>query len=381
MTPPKSTKPLSIGIVGCGYWGPNYVRNFDRLPLSEVGAICDQSSERLQHMESLYANVPQYREFDEMLARADLDAIVIATPVHSHFKLAKAALLAGKHTLVEKPMASSVAQCEELEMIARERGLTLMVGHTYLYSEPVHRIKEIINSGDLGDMLYINSQRLNLGLFQTDINAAWDLAPHDLSIILHLFGEMPDSVNCQGNAHITPGIEDVVNMSLNFGGKRFATVQNSWLEPRKVRQMTIVGTKRMIVYDDLEPREKLRIYDVRVEAPPHYDSFSQFHYSYHYGDSYIPHLRQYEPLQGLCEHFLDCVRTGARPRSCGIQGTQLVRILEASTASLANAGGAIDLKDLKQTDPGEQLNGNTNGSAFSHGPERAMATGPEVYKR
>lgn len=333
------TAPMSIGVVGCGYWGPNLVRNFNDLPQAKVSALCDMDSKRLEHMHARFPNITQFTDFGEMLAKADLQAIVVATPVHTHFKLAKAALLAGKHVLVEKPMASSTAECDELVEIAEKNGLTLMVGHTFLYSEPIHRIAEIVSSGDIGEVVYINSQRLNLGLFQKDINVAWDLAPHDISIILHLLGKLPESVNCQGNAHITPGIEDVTNMSLNFEGKQFATIQSSWLEPRKVRQMTIVGTRRMIVYDDLEPREKLRIYDVRVERPPHYDTFGQFHYSYHYGDSYIPHLDQEEPLKVLCQHFIDCIEKGNRPLSCGRRGAQLVRILEAASESLA-AGGA-----------------------------------------
>ncbi len=170
-----------------------------------------------------------------------------------------------------------------------------------------------MRAGDLGDLRYINARRLNLGLFQKDINVAWDLAPHDISIILHILDEFPLTVNCQGNAHVTPGIEDVTNISLTFPQKRFATIQSSWLEPRKVREMTIVGTRRMIVYDDLQTLEKIRVYDVRVERPPHYDTFAEFHYSYHYGDIYIPRLEQGEPLKTECQHFLDCIEKGMTP--------------------------------------------------------------------
>ncbi len=332
---------ISVGVVGCGYWGPNLIRNFDRLTGARVAAICDLTKERLEHVANLYSDAIPYTDFDKMLAEADLDAVVVATPVKTHHSLAKAALMAGKHTLVEKPMASSTAECDELISLAEARGLTLMVGNTFLYSEPIHRIKEIIEMGDIGEVLYINSQRLNLGLFQKDINVAWDLAPHDISIILHLLGETPDVVNCQGNAHITPGIEDITNMSLSFGTHRFASIQSSWLEPRKVRQMTIVGSRRMVVYDDLEPREKIRVYDVRVERPPHYDTFGEFHYSYHYGDCYIPYIQQEEPLQVLCKHFLHCVETGEKPVSCGRQGAELVRILEACSESLASGGAPV----------------------------------------
>jgi predicted dehydrogenase len=182
---------------------------------------------------------------------------------------------------------------------------------------------------------------LNLGLFQKDINVAWDLAPHDISIILHILGEFPIALNCQGNAHVTAHVEDVTNMSLLFRHKRFATIQSSWLEPRKVREMTIVGSRRMIVYDDLQTHEKIRIYDVRVERPPHYDTFAEFQYSYHYGDSYIPHIQQEEPLAAVCQHFLDCIRSGSAPITGGRAGLEMVRILEAASKSLKANGAPV----------------------------------------
>jgi predicted dehydrogenase len=222
--------------------------------------------------------------------------------------------------------------------IAERKGLVLMVDHTFLYSAPVRKIVEIVQAGDLGEIRYINSRRLNLGLFQKDINVAWDLAPHDISIILHILGEFPVAVNCQGNAHVTPQVEDVTNMSLLFPHKRFATIQSSWLEPRKIREMTIVGSRRMIVYDDLRTREKIRIYDVRVERPPHYDTFAEFQYSYHYGDSYIPHLQQEEPLTLACRHFIDCIETNSAPMTSGRQGLELIRVLEGASASLKMNG-------------------------------------------
>jgi predicted dehydrogenase len=255
--------------------------------------------------------------------------------------LAKASLSAGKHTFIEKPMASSSAECEELLELAQRKGLILMIDHTFLYSSPVQKIVEIVEAGDIGDIRYINSRRLNLGLFQKDINVAWDLAPHDISIILHILGEFPVTVNCQGNAHVTPNVEDVTNMSLTFRQKRFATIQSSWLEPRKVREMTIVGTRRMIVYDDLQTHEKIRVYDVRVERPPHYDTFAEFHYSYHYGDSYIPHIQQEEPLKVVCQHFVDCIENNTNPLTSGREGLELVKILEAASASLKANGAPV----------------------------------------
>ena len=288
-------------------------------------------------------SISAYGDFHEMLRTARIDALVVATPVASHYKLARAGLIAGKHVLVEKPMAATNAECRDLMNIADSEGLTLMVGHTYLFSEAARKIIDIIGNGDIGDVKYINCQRLNLGLFNKEINVAWDLAPHDLSIILRVMGCMPESVNCQGNAHFNPKIEDVTNISMTFSGKRFATVQSSWLEPRKVRQMTFVGTQKMIVYDDLEPLGKIRIYDVRVNCPPHYENFTDFQYSYHYGECRIPYLEQHEPLTRMCDHFIESILKGSSPESCGGSGLEVVRILEACTKSLLNDGGMVTI--------------------------------------
>src|SRR5881397_2555518 len=342
---------VSIGVVGCGYWGPNLIRNFRQLPDCNLKLMCDTSESRLAHLKSLYPEVEGHKDYDHLLNGARLDAVIIATPVRSHYAMAKASLLAGKHTFIEKPMASSAEECEELVHIAEEKGLVLMIGHTFLYSPAVMKIKEIVDRGDIGDIRYISSRRLNLGLFQKDINVAWDLAPHDISIILHILEEVPVSVNCQGNAHITPGVEDVTNMSLSFSRKRFATIQSSWLEPRKIREMTIVGTRRMIVYDDLRTREKIRIYDARVERPPHYDTFAEFQYSYHYGDSYIPHIQQEEPLKLACQHFIDCIETLSQPITGGREGLEMIRILEAASASLKMNGGPVTFASSTRAAP------------------------------
>jgi predicted dehydrogenase len=345
-------KFINVGLVGCGYWGPNLVRNMKSLPDCRVQVMCDLNEKRLTHMKSLYPDVRGEMDFSKLTGDPDLDAIVIATPVRYHFEMAKKSLQAGKHTFIEKPMAASSEQCEELIDIAEKNGLILMIGHTFLYSTPVRRIKEIVKSGDIGEIQYISARRLNLGLFQHDINVTWDLAPHDISIILYILDELPVSVNCRGNAHVRHGIEDVTSTSLTFKSDRFATIQNSWLDPRKVREMTIVGRRRMIVYDDMEPLEKIKIYDARVETPPHYDTFAEFQYSYHYGDRYIPHIKQEEPLKTECQHFLDCIRQGTTPLSDGKQGLDLVRILEASSISLKRNGAAVDLNNLRK----ERLN-------------------------
>ncbi len=336
-------KPISVGVVGCGYWGPNLIRNFRSLPECQLKMMCDISRDRLHHLRTLYPEVEGETQYEHLLNGASLDAIVVATAVRLHFPMAKASLLAGKHTLIEKPLACSTAECEELIDLARKQGLVLMVGHTFLYSAAVRKIKEIIDHRDIGDIRYISSRRLNLGLFQKDINVAWDLAPHDLSIILHIMQERPRSINCRGTAHITPGIEDVTSMNLQFAKERSAVIQSSWLDPRKVREMTIVGSKRMIVYDDVAPQEKIRIFDVRVERPPHYDTFGEFQYAYHYGDMYSPYIKQDEPLKTECQHFLDCIHHSTTPLSDGTKGLEVVQILEASSESIKLDGAPIEL--------------------------------------
>ena len=337
------SQPLRVGVVGCGYWGPNLVRNFRTVPNCEMKVVCDADAKRLQHMKQLYPDLEACGDYRQMLNGSGLDAVVVATPVRHHFAIAKASLLAGKHTLIEKPMASSMAECEELVEIAEKSRLVLMVGHTFLYAPSIRKIKEIVDKGDIGEIQYIASRRLNLGLFQKDINVAWDLAPHDLSIILHIMGECPESVNCNGSAHVTEGIEDVTMMYLNFSRKRCAIVHNSWLDPRKVREMTIVGTKRMIAYDDVATLEKIKVFDTRVERPPHYDTFAEFQYAYHYGDVYAPHIKQEEPLKAQCQHFVDCIRQGRQPLTNGRHGAELVRILEAANASLSRGGERVPL--------------------------------------
>ena len=337
------SNPLNIAVVGCGYWGPNLIRNFNALPDCRVRYVCDKDEKRLAHMKQLYPSVETTMQFEKVIGDKEVDAVVIATPVHLHHGLAKKALEAGKHAFIEKPMTQTSEQSDELIHIASKMKLTLMVGHTFIYSAPVRRIKEIIKSGQIGEVQYISSRRLNLGLFQKDINVAWDLAPHDISIILYFLGKPPISVNCQGKAHINKDIEDVTNMSLDFDNGGFATIHSSWLDPNKIREMVIVGSKQMIVYDDNEPLEKIKIYDKRVETPPHYDTFAEFTYSYHYGDVHIPYIKQTEPLKFESEHFLDCIRTGKTPETSGLDGLRVIQILEASSRSLKNGGTKVEI--------------------------------------
>jgi len=337
-------KILNVGVIGCGYWGPNLIRNFNSHPDCKVKTVCDLDEERLAHMKSLYANVATTTDVDDLINDEEIQAIVIATPVDLHYELGRKSLMAGKHTFIEKPMTSCAKHSRELVAMAKERGLTLMVGHTFIYSAPVRKIKEIIDSGEIGEVYYISSRRLNLGLFQKDINVTWDLAPHDISIILYFLDRPPASVNCQGKAHVNPGIEDVTNLTLNFDNGGFATIHSSWLDPNKIREMIIVGSKKMIVYDDNEPLEKIKIYDKRVEVPPHYDDFAGFHYSYHYGDMLAPYIQQTEPLKVETRHFLDCILTDAESMSSGRDGHFVVEILEAASRSLAENGSMVEVE-------------------------------------
>ncbi len=334
----------NIAIIGCGYWGPNLIRNFHALKGVSIRAICDKSAERLDHLRQLYPDVETTGDFNAIVNEASIDMVAIATPVSTHFPLASACLKKGKHVFVEKPLANSSKECMEMIRLAESKSLTLMVGHTFIYTQTVRKIKEIVDSGDIGEVMYVSCRRLNLGLFQKDINVAWDLAPHDISIILYILGKQPSSVNCQGKAHISPVVEDVTNISLNFGNGVFAMIQSSWIDPRKVREITIIGTKKMIVYDDTEPIEKIKIYDKRVQAPPHYDTFGEFQYSYHYGDILSPYIREIEPLKVECQHFVDCVDKGERSVSSGHDGLKVVQILEAATTSLKNGGNTITLE-------------------------------------
>jgi predicted dehydrogenase len=339
-----------LAVVGCGYWGPNLARNFESLENCQVAMICDRDEGRLAHMKHLHPLAEITTSVDKVTANPEIRGVAVATPVRTHYPIAMQCLKAGKHVFVEKPMAASVRECAEMAAQARAGGVQVMVGHTFVYAAAVRRIKEIIQSGEIGEVLYIASRRLNLGLFQKDVSVAWDLAPHDISIILYVTGKTPLTVNCQGSARVRKDLHDVMTISMQFEDGAFATVHSSWIDPLKIRETTIVGSKKMIVYNDNEPLEKLRIYDKRVEIPPHYDTFAEFHYSYHYGDMQAPYLKQYEPLRLECQTFLDCIRTGSPSESGAEEGMKVVQVLEAAETSLHIGGSRV------------QLNGHSSGS-------------------
>lgn len=349
---------MKLAVIGCGYWGPNLVRNFVQSNKVKELICCDLDPKRLDRMKNLYPSVQVLSDYKALLQMPDLEALAIATPVKTHHPLAKEFLSAGKHVFIEKPFAHSYETALELIKLAEEKQRVLMVGHTFEYTAAVNKVKEIIASGELGKILYISCTRVNLGLFQPDINVVWDLAPHDISIILYLMGEVPVSVNSQGKAHFNHEIEDVATTTLNFKNGLIAFIHNSWLDPNKIRRTTIVGSRKMLVYDDIESQEKIKIFDKGVEVPPYYDTFADFQYSYRYGDIYSPRIEDFEPLKKVCDHFIECIKTGRTPLSDGYSGLRVVSILEAANKSLKQNGKAISLQGLKTLNKKSKNNGN-----------------------
>ena len=338
---------MKVAVIGCGYWGPNLVRNFLQSNKVQELICCDLDSNRLDRMKNLYPSVRVLTDYKDILEMPDLDAVAIATPVKTHYPLAKEFLSKGKHVFIEKPFTHSTETALELIELAEERQSVLMVGHTFEYTAAVNKIKEIVESGELGKILYISCIRANLGLFQSDINVVWDLAPHDISIILYILGETPVSVSSQGKAHFKAGIEDVAITTLNFKSSVVAFVHASWLDPNKIRRTTIVGTRKMLVYDDIETQEKIKIYDKGVDIPPYYDTYADFQFSYRYGDIYSPRIEDYEPVKKECEHFLACIQKGMCPLSDGYSGLRVVSILEAANKSIKNSGKAVSVPVMK----------------------------------
>ncbi len=328
---------VRVGVIGTGYWGPNLLRNLHYLPDSEVVAVADKRDERLDHVRSLYSSLEttnDYQDFFDM----GIQAVVIATPPATHYNIAMDCLKHGLHTFIEKPLTLDSAHGQELVDYAEANNLVLMVGHTFEYNSAVRKVKEIIDSGDIGDILYIDSVRVNLGLFQRDLDVVWDLAPHDLSILNYLIGQDPISIRADGGANIFPGKTDVAYLHIDYPDNILAHVHVSWLDPSKVRRTTIVGSKKMLVYDDLENLEKIKIYDKGVEALPYTDSYGDFQCSYRYGDVTAPYIHFTEPLRIECQHFIDCINNGTTPLSDGWSGLRVVRLLEAAERSLESHG-------------------------------------------
>ncbi|HXD33275.1 MAG TPA: Gfo/Idh/MocA family oxidoreductase [Pyrinomonadaceae bacterium] len=344
------TGNIKVGVIGCGYWGPNLLRNFAESEGAELKWICDLDSQRLNAMGRRYPAAEQTSDYKSLLADPNLDAVVIATPVWTHFLFAQQALEAGKHVLVEKPLTSNVAEASQLVEIAERLGLTLMVDHTFVYTGAVRKIKEIVESGELGDLLYFDATRINLGLFQNDINVVWDLAPHDLSIMDYVIQREPESVTAVGSCHVREGIENIAYVILRFADEFMAHFHFNWLSPVKIRHTLLAGSRKMVVYDDIEPTEKVRVYDsgvtaVRTESPLDREEAYRTLVSYRTGDVWVPKLDSTEALRYVSQEFLGSIREKRAPLTDGNAGLRVVRLLEAAQKSISSNGAAVRLSN------------------------------------
>ncbi len=334
---------IRVGVIGCGYWGPNLIRNFAAIPSCSVEIVADLKKDRLAYIKNSYPGIAVTENYQDLFNQK-LDGVVIATPPPSHHPIAKDCLQHGLHVMVEKPLTLKSAHAEELIELAKKKNRTLMVGHTFEYNAAVKALKVLMDNGDLGKIHYLDAARLNLGLFQRDLNVMWDLAPHDLSIMMYLTGQLPLAVSAHGLVCVFDDIYDVAYMNLEFPDNLMAHIHVSWLDPCKVRRVTVVGSKKMAVYNDIETLEKIKIYDKGVESPDYTNNFGEFQLSYRYGDILIPNIRLVEPLKVECQHFLECITDNSQPASGGEDGLNVVKILEAADRSLMNHGQMEELK-------------------------------------
>lgn len=332
------TDPIRVGIVGFGYWGPMFVRNFTEIDGADVAWVCDQNPERRGAVGERYPNLATIDDLDAAFAEG-ADAVVIATPPTTHAPLASRALESGLHVLVEKPMAMTGDEALALGTLARQQSKTLMAGHILRYNPSLQAIKRVIEEGDLGDIYYVASTRVNLGRHHRDVNVMWDLGPHDMSALLYLLGGVPDAVSAWGQSFIQPGLADVAFMYLRFPGGQIGHVHLSWLDPLKLRQVLVVGSKRMLVYDDVETR--ITVHDKAVEQVPHSGTLEEFKLAYRYGDAHEIPVESTEPLAVECAHFIECIRHGKEPVTGAREGYEVVRVLEAAQASMDGGGGEV----------------------------------------
>ncbi len=343
-SPLPLTVPVRIAVVGLGYWGPNLVRNLHELPEAEIAYVCDGRAEPLEAIRRRYPASRVTRSYDAVLNDPTVDAVAIATPVSTHFELAARALKAGKHVFVEKPLAGSSAEARELIDLALARDLVLMPGHTFLYSPPVDAIRRLILSGELGDIYFISTSRVNLGLHQADVSVAWDLGPHDFSILRYWLGETPSHVTALSRGCVIPSIPDVTFINLEFPSAAIAHVELSWLAPSKLRRTTVVGSQKMVVYDDTST-EPVRVFDSGVDLP-NPETFGEYRMTYRTGDILSPQIAAAEPLYLEMSDFCEAIRTAVAPRSSAEIGLQVVRIIEAVDASLDADGSRVAVDDV-----------------------------------
>jgi len=333
---------INCAIIGYGYWGPNLVRNFSATPNTTVKTVADLRPERLAVVSKNYPSIQVTSDIDSIWSDSSIDAVIIATPVFTHFDLAKKALNAGKHVLLEKPMTDTVAHAEELIELATKMGKVLMVDHTFLYTSAVQKMKQLIDDGDIGKVKYFDSTRINLGLIQQDVNVLWDLAPHDISILDYLMPEKPYSVQATGVSHIHNGMENIAYLTVNYSSDFIAHFNCSWSSPVKIRMMLLGGDKKMVVFNDMEPTEKIKIYDTAHEVSTDEEK-QRVLVDYRVGDVFIPKLEMKEALGGMAKDFIHAIETGATPLASWKSGLNTIRILEAAQVSIKEKGREVVL--------------------------------------
>ncbi|MEW6054764.1 MAG: Gfo/Idh/MocA family oxidoreductase [Nitrospirota bacterium] len=335
-------KNIKVGVIGCGYWGPNLIRNFNENYHTELRYACDLEDERLERIALRYPAVTPTKNYRDLLRDKEVQVIAIATPVHTHYNLAREALEAGKHVLIEKPLTPSVKEAEKLVALSKKKNLILFTDHTFIYTGAVKKMKEFMSSGEIGDVYYFDSVRVNLGLFQQDINVIWDLAPHDISIMDHLIPEQPKSVVAVGSSHAGSGLEDIAYVTVRFAGDLIAHFHLNWLSPVKIRKIIVGGSRKMIVFDDLDPAEKIKIYDkgiilAHADKKQLYQNIIQ----YRIGDMYAPKIDHTEALKGMVDHLAHCITNNLNPITDGESGLRVVRILEAADKSIRKGGSKV----------------------------------------
>ncbi len=338
------TKKMTFGVIGTGYWGPNYVRILATYPKAHIKWCSDLDQKKLSNLKDVYPHVETTTDYKDILDDEDVDAVVICTPTTTHFKITKECLLAGKHALVEKPLTYSSSEAKELTDIARKKGITLMVGHIFEFNPAIQHIKDNIKKQKIGDVMYLHSARTGLGPIRHDVNAMWDLASHDISILLYLIDKKPLDVVARGSSYLKKGNEDVVFINMMFEDRIMANIHVSWIDPSKTRKLTVVGTEKMITFDDIETSEKIRIYDKGVSYQHPYANFGEFQLLIRDGDINIPKIAMKEPLKEQVLHFIDCIQKKCDPLTDGNSGFKVVKVLEAAQESLKNNGSRVEIK-------------------------------------
>ncbi len=339
----KKKTTVGVAIVGAGYWGPNFIRNFSTIPESTIQYVCDLDKKRLKKINQLYPNIKTTTKFQDVLNSKKVQGVIIATPVKTHFPLAKMALEAGKHVLVEKPMTAKVEDAKVLVSIAEKKKTVLMVDHTFVYHPAVQKMKQLILKKEIGELFYFDSVRTNLGLFQNDTNVLWDLATHDLSIMDYLLNQNPTEIIAIGASHIRKDIENVVYVTVRYPGSLLGHIHVNWLAPVKLRTILLSGYQKMIAYNDMEPIEKIKIYDRSIRYKQNQENISWSKYRYRVGNIESPHIGDEEALHVLCEHFVECILGNAKPITGGEAGLRIVTMLEAAQQSLTKNGQPVPM--------------------------------------